>query len=147
MLAFDRDEDADKFVETVMETGVVGATAYEDGTWKHFAPLVRAIFKKPTKFCDCKVDKRGRGFTRGKKYGWWVHSCGKPTAAWGRGEHWYRSLGRNLLPVSAFAPEYRGDGNYGVHYKKCDTCGSFLHIRDDSNPDAGVWCSQCGVHR
>lgn len=115
LLAFDDNEKADEFVEACQETGIVGANAYEMGTLTHFAPEVRAVYQMPTKFCDCTVGKGGRGFTRGKKYGWWVHStCGKPTRAWARGEHWFTALGRNLLERTPQAPEYRGDGDFSL---------------------------------
>jgi hypothetical protein len=42
-----------------------------------FAAKVRALFAKPTKFCDCvKADDNS---VKGAKLGWWVHrKCGKP---------------------------------------------------------------------
>jgi hypothetical protein len=45
---------------------------------------VVGIFKAPTAFCDNTDGHRGKnGFTRGKKYGWWVcTTCKKPTKAW-----------------------------------------------------------------
>lgn len=77
--------------------------------------FVRGMYQKPTKFCECTgVDK---SFTRSKKYSWWVHSaCGKPTELWARGEHFFYSLGTNLLPVSTNAPEWRGQGVHGHNW-------------------------------
>jgi len=145
MLQFDSDEDADAFIKTTQENGIVGSFALGDSNWKHFMPIVRAVFKKPTQFCDCKVGAKGRGFTRGKRYGWWVCSvCKKPTVGWGRGEHWFLSLGRNLLPTTPQAPEYRGDGVFGNHFKPCDTCGTRLATKT-GHATAEVWCPSCGV--
>lgn len=67
---------------------------------------VIAVFKKPTLYCDPADGHRNRkkthqGWTRGKKYGWWVCSlCGKPTEKWATGDLWPFSLGFNLLPKS-----------------------------------------------
>jgi len=65
---------------------------------------VRAVFKKPTMFCNCGADgkkiSRDGGGTRGRKYGWWVHArCGKPKLPWAEGSQWY-ALGTNLLPLA-----------------------------------------------
>jgi len=111
LLAFDDDTKADEFVQACQETGVVAAVSNEDASLKHFAPTVRAVYQKPTMFCTCVGGgKQGKGFTRGKKHGWWVHSgCGKPTKAWADGEHWFVALGVNKLPKSPEASEYRGD--------------------------------------
>jgi hypothetical protein len=76
---------------------------------------VRAMYQKPTKFHDPATCHRSKmsGWTRGKKYGWWVCAlCKKPTKAWGDGEHWFAAIGVNLLPKDIVAPEYRGDGDY-----------------------------------
>lgn len=119
VLAFDNDDEADAFVSVCNETGIVGVFAHEMGRHvRHFAPIVRAVFQKPTKFCDCMStgkNTKARGFTRGKKYGWWVCSiCKKPTIGWAEGHEWFRTLGRNLLPKTPEAPEYRGDGTWGA---------------------------------
>jgi hypothetical protein len=60
------------------------------------------VFQVPTKFCDPTDGHRGRktqaGWTRGKKYGWWVcGSCKKPTEAWGKSLNAILSSARNLL--------------------------------------------------
>lgn len=113
LIAFEDDATADTFVEATQENGLVVGEG--PNVFTHMTPEVRAVYKMPTIFCTCTVGKGGRGFTRGKKWGWWVHStCGKPTQAWARGEHWFQALGRNLLPKTPQAPEYRGDGEFGV---------------------------------
>jgi hypothetical protein len=61
------------------------------------------MFAVPTKFCDDEpVGHRGKktqaGWTRGKKYGWWVcGSCKKPTKAWGTNLNSLLSSCVNLL--------------------------------------------------
>jgi hypothetical protein len=115
LLAFDNDAEADKFVDIVVQDReVIAWSVGQDVTEAVPLPAtVRAVYKKPTQFCHCVRGKRD-GFTRGKKYGWWVcDKCHKPTKAWAEGDQWYTSLGRNLLPVSMDAPEWRGDGKRG----------------------------------
>lgn len=141
LLAFDDDAQADAFVKTTQENGLVVNEG--ESVFKFYVPLIRAVFKRPTLYCTCKYNKNDRGFTRGKKYGWWVHSCGKPTKAWARGEHWFLSLGKNLLPVTPQAPEYRGTGVFGNHFKPCDVCGTRLST-EIGHADAKVWCGTCG---
>jgi hypothetical protein len=70
-----------------------------------FAPRdleVVGVFKAPTQFCDPSDGHRGKktqsGFTRGKKYGWWVCAkCKKPTRQWGRNLNAVLGAARNLL--------------------------------------------------
>jgi hypothetical protein len=122
ILQFDDDGEASIFVQSTVENGLLVNRMAEDinreyGVW-HFSPIVRAVFQRPTKFCDCAstgTNLKARGFTRGKKYGWWVCSiCKKPTSGWAQGHEWFKALGRNLLPKTPQAPEYRGDGNWGA---------------------------------
>lgn len=85
----------------------------EEGTF------VRAMYQKPTKFCDCGTATglpfaRKSSYTRSLKYGWMVHTqCKKPTTNWASGEGWYAALGTNLLPITGRAPEWRGVGIKG----------------------------------
>lgn len=61
------------------------------------------MFAVPTKFCDDEPSgHRGRkteaGWTRGKKYGWWVcGACKKPTKAWAQNLNAVLSSSRNLM--------------------------------------------------
>jgi hypothetical protein len=106
LLAFESDEQAHDMIKSMIDVGGIMTDT------SVYYPEVKAVFKKPTKFCECGVGggKMGFSFVRGRKYGWWVHSgCGKPTKAWADGEHWYASLGTNLLPVE-IAGEYRPQG-------------------------------------
>jgi hypothetical protein len=121
LLSFDDNEKAEGFITACQETGITAQVRHEPENpehgsallWEHFTPDVRAVYQMPTKFCTCLGGKKT--FTRGKKYGWWVHAdCGKPTQAWATGSHWFQALGRNLLPKTPQAPEYRGDGNWGI---------------------------------
>lgn len=111
LLAFDDDSEADKFVDYHDQGVILSIPAYElnttyDPNSVYLKPTVRAVFKKPTQFCECTGEK---SFTRGRKYGWYVHAkCGKPTTGWAHGDIWYTALGLNLLPVSEVAPENRG---------------------------------------
>jgi hypothetical protein len=123
LLAVNDDTAADELVEAVTRQGgffFLGkdghfrtANIVDDPDTTNI--FVRGMWQKPTKFCDCTgVDK---SFTRSKKYSWWVHSkCGKPTELWASGEHFFYSLGRNLLPVSEQAPEWRGEGVHGHNW-------------------------------
>lgn len=145
ILAFDDDDEADKFVEeTQRRQGVINdmdCPCYPDDKALIKAD-VRAVFRKPTKFCDCKTVKH-RGFSRGRKYGWWVCAqCGKPTVGWGRGDHWFLALGKNLLPISNIAPEYRGDGVFARSFKKCHVCDNTL-MTEIGHATTKVFCPMC----
>lgn len=75
----------------------------EDKDFTEFdGPSVRAVYKKPTQFCDSATHKgsgrRVMGFTRGTKFGWWLCTqCKKPTAAWGASINAVIGSGNNLL--------------------------------------------------
>lgn len=153
LLAFDNDDEADKFVEETQAQRAVWITSTDvpdrDTDCNGMLELacdVRGVYRKPTKFCSC-TSLKHRGFSRGKKYGWWVCAqCGKPTIGWGRGDHWFLALGKNLLPVSNIAPEYRGDGVFARHFKKCETCNNTL-VTELGNATTKVFCPQCNEWR
>jgi hypothetical protein len=113
MLTFDNDDEAHKYVKDVLQSkSVTIATKSLDPDVEEIPALVRGVWKKPTIFCTCDSNDRKVGFTRGKKFGWWVHAkCGKPSKLWGQGNAWHPALGRNLLPQSELAPEYRSPEN------------------------------------
>lgn len=56
----------------------------------------------PTKFCSCADDGRKvdlSGYSRGPKYGWWIHTCGKPSRFWVQARYrLWDALGKNILP-------------------------------------------------
>jgi len=128
ILSFDDNSEADAFVAAVEQRlGVIfGKTPADKIGEVVFEPLnlervfVRGLYMKPTIFCTCnKEGKWGRNdsWKRGTKFGLWVHNvCGKPSQAWAKGDHWYASLGKNLLPVSTQAPEWRGEGVSGHRF-------------------------------
>ena len=120
VLEFEDEVEAKKFVGYGLNHGISMAT----GDWpEDDTPIdlnVIAVFKRPTKFCDASDGHRSgrktyQGWTRGKKYGWWVHvRCGKPKAPWTEGAQWY-AMGTNLLPLAllerlGFPDEYRPQG-------------------------------------
>jgi hypothetical protein len=106
LLAFDDDKKADEF----LQKNFLGSEYVDYESAEVWATL-RAVFKKPTQFCQCTAIKH-RGWTRGKKFGWWVCSqCKKPSRQWAHGDTWYAALGTNLLPISEEAPENRGPGH------------------------------------
>jgi hypothetical protein len=142
LLVFDDDNEADKFVKATQEHVVTRYNYDSDQTVECNFEL-RAVYKKPTKFCECTGDMRKRAFTRGTKYGWWVcNKCGKPTPAWARGDHWFLALGRNLLPVDDGATEYRGDGVYGRYRKECPNCHAPC-VATQGHGTCTVWCGKC----
>lgn len=96
LVAFESDSDADKFVAAAKVYA-----ADEKTNMSEVFGYVSAVYKKPTKFCECKG--HSGPYTRGKKYGWWVHArkgCGKPTRWWADGQHWFVVLGNNLLAAA-----------------------------------------------
>jgi hypothetical protein len=87
---------ADKFTEDILNSLQMGYPFVPRG-----AQIVGS-FAVPTKFCDPTDGHRGKkteaGWTRGKKYGWWVcGACKKPTEAWGTNLNSLLSSCRNLL--------------------------------------------------
>jgi hypothetical protein len=92
VLSFEDEEVAKEYVKDHFENYV-----NEDD-----ACVMEMVIKKPTQFCECTASStQKKGFVRGMKYGWWVHSdCGKPTKAWAEGyfHGWELALGTNLLP-------------------------------------------------
>jgi hypothetical protein len=112
LLAFDKDSDADAFVEMVSVLHAEGkeflVTDDPIHEGRSFRGFIRGMWQKPTIFCQCSQIK-GRGWTRGKKRGWWVCTkCARPSVGWARGDVWYTALGTNMLPITNDSPEYRG---------------------------------------
>jgi hypothetical protein len=135
LLTFDNDGEAKEFVKDVLqEKGVIHGN-HEDPAFTR--TTVRGVWKKPTIFCTCVSSDRKVGFTRGRKYGWWVHACcGKPSKLWAQGNAWCTALGVNLLPQSEIAPEYRPPGGEVVPLWQLPTellnpSGEMTFINDD----------------
>jgi hypothetical protein len=82
LLEFDDNDGAEGFVAAAAQRGGIffGAAGTEPMTYgyaDHTKMRVRAVFAKPTSFCDC--PNPGDRSAKGKKLGWWVHAgCGKP---------------------------------------------------------------------
>jgi hypothetical protein len=77
-LSFEDDEEAKEFIQRFTDDVEERSRQLRVGTYA----AVVAMYKKPTRFCDCDVT---RPFTRGSKYGWWVHAirgCMSPTLTW-----------------------------------------------------------------
>jgi len=100
VLQFDNDQQAKTLVGDMLdnpESDIL--TPVQENNVK---ATVRAVFKKPTLFCECPGGRKTGegGSTRGRKYGWWVHAaCGKPKKFWANGNQWY-AFGTNLLPLA-----------------------------------------------
>jgi hypothetical protein len=100
LLQFDDDQEAENFVSDAFFPQRMSPLLQNFG---YMTAKCWGVYQKPTRFCDC--DGSGKktmiGFTRGKKYGWWIHAkCMKPTAKWASGRQWFTVLGANLLPRS-----------------------------------------------
>jgi hypothetical protein len=123
LLAFDDEAEAEKFLNSTKLY-----VADEKTNVSEVFGVVRGVWKKPTKFCECS-GKGKSGFTRGRKYGWWVcNNCRRPTESWAKGDHWASALGTNLLPISPDAPEWRGPG----------------HVKHEGYEPKPIWCQNCG---
>jgi hypothetical protein len=127
VLDLDDDNEAKEFVKALLKRGKVKTfDTYQDdqgevyGADSVFNVKVRAIYKKPTSFCEDqepghrsnylkRIKAKMGGWTRSKNYGWWVDpACKRPTRAWAEGDHWWYSFGTNLLPSSITGHEERG---------------------------------------
>jgi hypothetical protein len=84
LLSFDKDEDADTFVEDCQaypESKILTPCQEND-----VHGVVEAVFKKPTKFCECTpTQRRGKVGVTGAKFGWYVcGNCHKPAKGGGQ---------------------------------------------------------------
>lgn len=98
VLEFPDNEDAEAFVYGI-DAGAIGPGPA--------GVQVAAVYARPTKFCTCttgfgmkqKQGKMAGGFTRTRKYGWWVHAvCGKPTQMWTENFQMNLINAKDLLP-------------------------------------------------
>lgn len=124
MLEFENDEQALTFVKNVARDKCVTTYGEEalggvsnDGS--ETTTKIRGVWKKPTLICDpSDGHRRGReGWTRGRKYGWWVCAgCGKVARAasdFRNKQMRIEQLGFNLLP-----PEISGETDPSWHPKE-----------------------------
>lgn len=136
VLQFDDEAEAKEFVKAALKPGYLHYSktfSTEEGLsigMKEVLGKVIAVFKMPTKFCDPSDGHRSgrktyQGWTRGKKYGWWVCArCGKPTKLWASGRQWVFSLGFNLLPKSiSEVAQAEGGWAPGVNRWTEEECG------------------------
>lgn len=97
LLSFEDEELAKEFVAANVPgspTDNINFAAHLDGA------RVCGVWKRPSVFCECPggIGKQ-EGYTRGRKYGWWVHNkCGKPSKVKISASPWEIALGTNLLP-------------------------------------------------
>lgn len=121
VVSFEDNKEADAFIAAIEHPGfiIMGQAVDPTSSEATFQALsekvfVRGLYMQPTQFCEC---AEVGPWTRGSKYGLWVHTvCKKPSKKWARGDHWFASLGKNLLPVSEEAPEWRGEGVSGHRF-------------------------------
>lgn len=101
VLTFEDDEQAMTLVESVLDDYGIHVP-YRQGTPDDFQQVhgeVMGIYKHPTMFCECLSGKKTQmGFTRGKKWGWWVcGQCSKPKRVYWKNIFEHNGLGDNLL--------------------------------------------------
>lgn len=119
VLDFDDNEQAEEFIESG-KYNVVG------------------LFARPSLFCDPSDGhtggrgKTGRGWTKGKKYGWWVCAvCKKPSRLWGEKFECVVGNGKNLLKEFLCShPEEAHSTGDGSHYR-CKDCGYAWVVKDE----------------
>jgi hypothetical protein len=105
LLVIEDNAAADAFVKGIEQQNVFFSQGNADGTgsYGYLAATVRAVWMKPTKFCECA--KPGDRSVRGEKWGLYVHrDCGKPKK--GQWQH-----PRNLyspVPSAAAQAEHLG---------------------------------------
>lgn len=101
LLSFEDDEQAKTFVRDIMsypDSDILTPTQEN-----HVRAEVCGAWKEPTLFCNPLDGHRGKktegGYTRGRKYGWWVcGKCGKPSKFAQGSTKWELALGTNLIP-------------------------------------------------
>lgn len=96
LISVEDDKVSDQFIEDMKQVETHGVPFVPQGA------AVIGMFQVPTKFCDPTDGHRGKkteaGWTRGRKYGWWVcGKCKKPSAQWGWNLNGLLSSARNLL--------------------------------------------------
>lgn len=97
LVEFDDDARAKAFVERV--NGRYGVPEVPHSASQR---RVTGVWKVPTKFCDCAETGRKmdiKAYVRGEKYGWWIHTCGRPSKFWVKARYrLWEAMGRNILP-------------------------------------------------
>lgn len=97
LMEFDDDDKARLFVEKV--NGRFGTPEVPHSASRR---RVVGVWKVPTKFCRCASQGQKMkisGYSRGPKYGWWIHTCGRPSKFWRDARYrLWDALGKNILP-------------------------------------------------
>lgn len=102
LVEIESEEDAKALAADLVKEGYIGKG--DGGLSVNWLPAkIRGAWRIPTKFCNPSDGHRRsgkiQGWSRGKKYGWWVCTdCGYPTEKWGTGGNWDYALGSNLIP-------------------------------------------------
>jgi hypothetical protein len=106
VLSFDENEAAERFVDHM--NNLMGAGALNQAAIVMAYASVEGVYAQPTKFCTCTETlglksggKKGHGWAKSKKYGWWVHTapgCSKPSKKWGTNIGAIVADAYNLLP-------------------------------------------------
>lgn len=101
LVEFDDDAKAQRFVAKV-NGGYHAVDCDEDGSYKASPIRAVGVWKVPTKFCKCSdagQKMKISGYSRGPKYGWWIHTCGRPSRFWRDARYrLWDAMGRNILP-------------------------------------------------
>lgn len=100
LLAFESNDEAKEAVQYAVRTAGQQIEEPFQATYPNVE--VVGVYAKPTQFCDVMDgghgNRRVSGFTRGKKFGWWVCAlCGKPKKNWADNIGAVLSQARNLL--------------------------------------------------
>lgn len=99
VLQFENDQEALRLVDELL---VEGTQLQLPSSQEWTSTSIVGLFRAPTKFCDNSDGHRGTktsaGWTRGRKYGWWVcGKCKRPTQSWSSNIQAVVSATHNLL--------------------------------------------------
>jgi hypothetical protein len=105
LVEFDDDAKATAFVEKV--NGRFGTPEVPHSASRR---RVTGVWKVPTNFCACADQGKKmeiQAYSRGRKYGWWVHTCGRPSKFWVKAKaRLWDAMGRNILPGADDDPKW-----------------------------------------
>lgn len=118
VLSFDNNEEAEDFTKALSDGTIFYTKPHDDRDYQLVelkgAAEALGLFMKPTQFCTCvptgnSAQAKKKPFSQGKKYGLWVHTCGKPIAmSWENIGHKLTGFGYNLLIPEADRHEHHG---------------------------------------
>jgi hypothetical protein len=124
VLSFDENEAAEKLVTRINNR--MGVGSLNEAAIVMAYAHVEAVYAQPTKFCQCSGEtlglkgggKKGHGWARSKKYGWWVHTapgCSKPSRKWGSSVAAVIGGAYNLLPQILKRKEDNAEAETNIH--------------------------------